>query len=314
MTNDSKLQPLALGTGWIIEKNEFLKTVTKEILLPFENHSSKSLLLVLKYKHCERKRKFSFQDYELSILLEYFKGYSEEYFEDSFKELFERGSSIDNYLISVFVKPCSAEGYFLNKTLCTDSQSTAEKINYLANRYSSPYNWSKEQIKVIYKIWEKERIARKIKSMMPYHGTDAYVRPIDFIPIRIPAGWNILLNSFSEKDIFVFPVRQQCNIKNFKWERDISAYMLELNKVIVYVELQEYMNEDGTSSLLHVYVYYDLKENNVFFEKLEGIFCYSVEDAKKELEEMLWKWQLSEKTQIEKEAGKFYNAEKDFEQ
>lgn len=290
MKDYSELQPLMLGTGWIIEKNEFLKTAAKEILLPFENYSSKSLLLVLKYQHCERKRKFFFQNYELSILLEYFKGDSEEYFKNCFKEPFEKDSFIDNYLISVFVKPCSADRYLLDKILCTDSQSAAEKINYLADRYSSPDNWNKEQIKVIHEIWEKERIARKIKSMIAYHGTDTYVRPIDFIPVRIPAAWNILLNSFYERDTFIFPIRQQCHIKDFEWERDISAYRLELNKAIVYVELQEYIKKDSTSSLLHIYVYYDLKDNSVFFEKLEGIFCYSVEEAKKELEEMLWKY------------------------
>lgn len=112
----------------------------------------------------------------------------------------------------------------------------------------------------------------------------------DFVFIKIPAGWRVLLNSFCEGNSYYFPSKQQCDVKDFSWERDISAYRLELNKSFVYVELQEYMNKDRTNSLLHIYVYYDLKDESVFFEKLEGIFCYSVEEAKKELEEMLVKY------------------------
>ncbi len=287
MTDYSEFQPLALGAGWIVEKNEFLKTDNKKELLSYRNHISENPLLVLKYEHYERKRKFSFQNYELYISVWCLKEYPKKYF----KEYFKSDNCTDEYLIFIFVKPCNTEAYLLDKATCRDSQSTAETIKYLAGRYSSPYNWKKYQIAIIHKIWEKERIARNIKSMIVYHGTDEYYKSIDFIPVRISAGWNILLNSFCEKDIFAFPVRQQCNINDFEWERDISVYRLELKKSFVYVELQEYINECSTNSLLHIYVYYDLKDKGVFFEKLESIFCYSVEEAKRELEKMLWKYE-----------------------
>lgn len=289
MTNYSELQPLALGAGWIIEKNKFLKTSKENKSLLSKNHTYENPLLVLKYKHNEQKRKFSFQNYMLFILVWNLEEYPESYLKGDLKEYFKGDNCTDKYFISVSVKPCKKETYLLDKEVCVDSQSAAGKIKYFAGKYSSPYNWK-------------------------HQGIDEYYKPIDFISVRIPAGWNILLNSFREKDTFIFPVKQECNIRDFEWERDISAYKLELNECFIYVELQEYINKNTTNSLLHIYVYYDLKNKNVFFEKLESIFCYSLEKAKKELEEMLWKWKLSQKAQIEKEAGKFYNAEEGFEQ
>lgn len=268
------IQPLALLAGWIVEKNELLEIDSKEAFLLYRNSSSDNLLLILKYEHREQKRKFSFQNYELSILVEYLRD----------------NSCDEKYLISVFVEPCDAEKYLLDKVMCRDSKNTAERIKHLASQYSSPYNWKRHQIEFINKIWENERIVRNVKNMMVYRGTEKNYKPIDFIFLRIPAGWSILLNSFCEKDTFHFPLKQQHNIEDFDWERDISAYRLELNDSFVYVELQEYMNKDSTNSLLHIYVYYDLKDKSVFFEKLESIFCYSVEEAKKELEEMLLKY------------------------
>jgi len=80
MTDYSEFQPLALGAGWIVEKNEFLKTDNKKELLSYRNHISENPLLVLKYEHHERKRKFSFQNYELYISVWCLKEYPKKYF------------------------------------------------------------------------------------------------------------------------------------------------------------------------------------------------------------------------------------------
>lgn len=253
MTDYNELQPLALGAGWIIEKNKFLKTSKQKESLLSKNHIYENPLLVIKYKHHEQKRKFSFQNYGLFILVWNLEEYPESYL----KEYFKSDNCTDKYFISAFVKPCNKETYLLDKAVCVDSQSTAEKIKYFAGRYSNPYNWKKYQIEFIHKIWEKERIARNVKGMITYQGIDEYYKPIDFISIKIPVGWNVLLNSFCEKDIFIFPIKQQCNIRDFEWERDISTYRLELNESFVYVELQEYINKYNINSLLHIYVYYD---------------------------------------------------------
>lgn len=112
-----------------------------------------------------------------------------------------------------------------------------------------------------------------------------------FFPVKVPAGWSVLLNSFCVGDCYKAPPQQPHTALRFEWERDICAYQQECPDRVIYVELQEYTNFDTQTTLLCVEAYYDSKDGTVLFERLDRIFCESTGEAQKRLGEMLRRYQ-----------------------
>lgn len=183
------------------------------------------------------------------------------------------------------MQPCDNKLYLLEYALCTNIKSVLEKVKCFADKYSSPHYWDINQIKLIYPIWDTERKKRNIKSMMAYQGQKDPHKPLDYVPIKIPAGWNIALNSFFENYTFKVPSKQQ-TLAEFYWDRDVLAFILELPYYTIFLELQEYTCNDRETSLLHIECYFDIEDK----KKLESIFCFSVKEAQEQLNELLWKY------------------------
>lgn len=282
MDNYNMLQPLAIGCGWFIVRNN-------KFANPF---------LELKYTYHMRKKKFSFQEYILFIMVE------------------EQQVYIDNdrYKVTVYIKPCDNKIYCLECAFCSGIEDIIEKVKCFAHQYQSPNNWSIEQIRWIYPIWEAKRNAQNLKTMIEYHGTQCPSKPFDYIPLKIPEGWTIVLNSFVKNDSYLF-FSQTSNQKDefsrvkifkklltnyqknpctlyemFEWERDIAAFCLECPNYEIVVELQEYVCKNPTATLLHIHVYYNRKDGVAFFEPLENIFCFSMEETQEQLSQFLWKY------------------------
>ncbi len=245
MDDYNMLQSLAIGSGWFIVKNN-----------KFANP-----LLELKYTYHMRKKKFSFQEYILFIIVE------------------ERQECIDNdrYKITVRIQPCDGKIYILKYALCSNIKDIIEKVKCFAYQYQNPQYWGIEQIQWIYPIWEAKRNVQHVKSMIQYRGTQCPPKPLDYIPIKIPAGWMIVFNSFvkndkglfsqiwSQEDIFLkvknsFGYFVDCHDNTcilselFEWERDIAVFCLECSDYEIFVELQEYICKNLTGILLHIHV------------------------------------------------------------
>lgn len=281
MDDYNMLQSLAIGCGWFIVKNN-----------KFANP-----LLELKYTYHIRKKKFSFQEYVLLIIVEKQQVYIDN----------------DRYKIAVYIQPCDEKVYLLECVLSSDIEDIIEKVKCFAYQYQSPHHWSAEQIQWIYPIWEAKRNARNIKGIIQYHGTQCPPKPLDYIPIKIPAGWAIVLNSFvkndmnlfsqtwSQKDLFLkmknyfehftdYDENTYMLSEIFEWERDIAAFQLECADYEIFVELQEYVCKNSTGILLHIHVYFNTKDGTTFFEPLESIFCFSIEETQEQLNRFLWKY------------------------
>ena len=78
--------------------------------------------------------------------------------------------------------------------------------------------------------------------------------------------------------------------KLFEWERDIAVFCLECADYEIFVELQEYICKNLTGIVLHIHIYFNRKDGSAFFESLEKIFCFSLEEAKEQLSQFLWKY------------------------
>ncbi len=281
MNDYNMLQSLAIGSGWFIVKNN-----------KFSNP-----LLELKYTYHVRKKKFSFQEYILFITVEELQEYIHN----------------DRYKVTVYIQPCDEKIYLLEYALSSSIEDMIEKVKCFAYQYQNPQYWSVEQIQWIYPIWEAKRNAWHVKSIIQYHGTQCPPKPLDYIPIKIPAGWVIVLNSFVKNDMDLFSQiwRQEdifLKIKNsfgylvdchdntcilselFEWERDIAVFCLECADYEIFAELQEYICKSLTGIVLHIHIYFNRKDGSAFFELLEKIFCFSLEEAQEQLSQFLWKY------------------------
>lgn len=281
MNDYNMLQSLAIGSGWFIVKNN-----------KFSNP-----LLELKYTYHVRKKKFSFQEYILFITVEELQEYIHN----------------DIYKVTVYIQPCDEKIYLLEYALSSSIEDMIEKVKCFAYQYQNPQYWGVKQIQRIYPIWEAKRNAWHVKSMIQYHGTPCPPKPLDYIPIKIPAGWMIVSNSFVKNDMDLFSQiwRQEdifLKIKNsfgylvdchdntcilselFEWERDIAVFCLECADYEIFAELQEYICKSLTGIVLHIHIYFNRKDGSAFFELLEKIFCFSLEEAQEQLSQFLWKY------------------------
>ncbi len=244
-----------------------------------------------------RKKKFSFQEYILFITVEELQEYIHN----------------DRYKVTVYIQPCDEKIYLLEYALSSSIEDMIEKVKCFAYQYQNPQYWGVKQIQRIYPIWEAKRNAWHVKSMIQYHGTPCPPKPLDYIPIKIPAGWMIVLNSFVKNDMDLFSQiwRQEdifLKIKNsfgylvdchdntcilselFEWERDIAVFCLECADYEIFAELQEYICKSLTGIVLHIHIYFNRKDGSAFFELLEKIFCFSLEEAQEQLSQFLWKY------------------------
>ncbi|MCI8649008.1 MAG: hypothetical protein HFG20_02720 [Anaerotruncus sp.] len=251
--------PLSLGSGWQIIKNDMRQAVPLE----------------LRYRYRERKKKFSFQEFTLFLGIE------------RFAEASEVG-----YQITVCIKLCDQCLYPMEHAQCTELSAAVEKLHRFAAQYVNPCCWKTEQLAWIIPIWERERAARGVKQMRSCREMGCLHESNRFLPVKVPAGWHILLESFYANDVYKAPPKQPHAALQFVWERDISVYQREsLDGFIYYVELQEYSNFDTRIALLCVEVYRDSKDKTILFERLDRVFCESSGEAQKRLGEMLWRYQ-----------------------
>lgn len=231
-------------------------------------------LLEIEYMHHEKKQKYSFQNYTLSILLEWCL----------------QNKMQGEYKISLCVKPCNRPRHILDTYYNKDRESITAKIEFLAAQYESPYSWNLEHIAWLNRIWEQEREDLNKKGIVKYSGTKYPGPPPSYFPLRIPTGWKVIINSLMVEDNcdnFNLLNKQRDVLSDLHWERDISIFSLELKDYCINVDLQDYSDTCFVNRAFRIHIYSENKLYTGFLCELYEFYSHSIFEVVQKIEDYL---------------------------
>lgn len=257
--------PLSLCAGWSVLENSVVTS---------ESAMREQRILKLEYIYKERKQAFSYQSYTVLVTVD-FTG---------------KGNDSTKYYIKLFVIPCDQECYCLEKQFCNSLTGVMEKIEFITYQYSNPNSWPPEHIRWINKIWLEAKERKNFKRIKIYNHSETSVTPVKLMPIKIPKGWTIVINSFYKSYSFkAVASLNQCE-SELSWDRDIAIFVNRNLENNIYVDLEDFTNINRTTSAIHIHAYKIKQDDSAQSTELESAFCLGVNEAVLKLEYLLCKY------------------------
>ena len=278
----SVLQALSIGSGWTFKENALIESNDQITSNSCGDYLVDPTIFEIQYSHTEPKKVYTYQNYMLSIVVKL--------------HLLEDKSSA--YQIYVYIVPCDRKQHLIEEHRCETISKVTKTIERLAAQYSSLNSWSSEKVNWLNQIWLEEKVKRNIKKIKIYKGTRFQHKPIKYVPIRIPKGWTVILQSFYNDYTFTAPDNISNKSVELEWNRDIAIFANLRQNSSVYVDIEDYTNPDHTVSLIHIHTYVLDTHDTTKSIELESSFCYDIEEAVMKIEEILWKYRNTDSSTV----------------
>lgn len=227
--------------------------------------------LELQYQHQEQKSWHRYQDYRLSIRVN------------------QEG---EGCRLTLSVSPAAGQPRILEERFGDDWTQLPELLSLLQAK-SSPECWDAAHRDWLKGLWEGEQRrlgTRHIRQLGPPRPPTA----VDLVPLKIPAGWTALWNTFD---------RDYCNpnflktllappelFSNLHWERDIAMFVNRTRDPELYLDLEDWSNKDMRTTAFRVHLYRWTEEGQ---KTLAETMTRSPEEVTKKMEEF-FQWDCEE--------------------
>lgn len=185
--------------------------------------------LELAYQSRARKVQHRYQDYDLSIGLE------------------------EGYQLTLTVIPKIGTPRLLERCVVNSWEELPEKLSLLQAK-SAPECWGEEHRSWIKGLWEAEQSrlhTRHIRQIEPPRPPV----PVDFVPLKIPAGWTAAWNTFDKDYLQPGCLAAAEDLSRLHWERDIAMFVNEIATGSLCLDLEDWSGEDMRMAAFRVHLY-----------------------------------------------------------
>lgn len=264
-----QLEELPIWRGWREQR--------KQELLPIPLHTCWTVTanskdgLELQYQHQEQKSWHRYQDYRLSIRM---------------------NREEEGYRLSLSVFPAVGQPRVLEEYHGVHGEQLSKLLS-LFQAKSSPECWAAAQQDWIKELWEGEQRrlgTRRIRQLGPPRPPAA----VDLVPLKIPAGWTALWNTFDlnycDPDFLKTLLAPAELFSNLHWERDIAMFVNRTRAPELCLDLEDWSNKDMRTTAFRVHLYRWTEEGQ---KTLDETMTRSPKELVKKMEEF-FQWDCEE--------------------